>query len=181
MKSFLLILTVCMCLLICYPVLAEEIPLSEASAECIDCHASIHPGIVSGWQKSRHALITPQKAMAVEDVGRKVSSTTVPEGLQSVVVGCAECHTLRPKAHADTFDHNGYDVHVVVSPDDCQTCHTTEREQYAKNIMAHAYGNLAHNTLHQKHEYAVLASTQYKNGKIARSPANEATRAEACY
>jgi hypothetical protein len=96
--------------------------------------------LVNDWQNSRHAKITPKEAIAVEGVARKVSSTTVPENLQNVVVGCAECHTLRPKAHADTFDHNGYDVHVVVSPDDCQTCHVTERQQYSQNIMAHAYG-----------------------------------------
>ncbi|MGD8723849.1 MAG: multiheme c-type cytochrome, partial [Desulfobacterales bacterium] len=181
MKWFLIILTVCVCVLIYNPVLADDIALSEASIECMDCHASIHPGIVSGWQKSRHALITPQKAMTVEGVARKVSSQTVPENLQKVVVGCAECHTLRPEAHADTFEHNGYEVHVVVSPDDCQTCHATERKQYARNIMAHAYGNLADNKLHRQHEHAILAEKKYKNGKLSLAPADDATRAEACY
>ncbi|MBW2438097.1 MAG: hydroxylamine oxidase, partial [Deltaproteobacteria bacterium] len=114
-------------------------------------------------------------------VARKVSSTTVLENLKNVVVGCAECHTLRPKAHADTFEHNGYDVHVVVSPDDCQTCHATERQQYSKNIMAHAYGNLIDNKLYQKLEHSILAATQFQNGKINLAPANEATKAEACY
>jgi hypothetical protein len=142
--------------------LAAEAAISEATGECIDCHASIHPGLVEDWQNSRHAMITPQKAMAVEGNARKVSSTSVPENLQNVVVGCAECHTLRPKAHADTFDHNGYDIHVVVSPDDCQTCHVTERTQYAKNIMAHAYGNLTGNKLHQKFEHSILAATNTK-------------------
>jgi len=46
------------------------------------------------------------------------------------------------KEHADTFDHNGYDIHIVVSPGDCRTCHAQETEQYSKNIMAHAYKNL---------------------------------------
>ncbi len=181
MKWLIYILTVCMCVLLSDPALADEIPLSEASAECIDCHSSTHPGIVSGWQKSRHAMITPQKAMAVEGAARKVSSTSVPKGLQNVAVGCAECHTLRPTAHADTFEHNGYDVHVVVSPDDCQTCHATERKQYAKNIMAHAYGNLADNKLHQKMEHTILAATKYQDGKMTLAQANVATRAEACY
>jgi hypothetical protein len=160
---------------------AAEVAISDATAECIDCHASIHPGIVNDWQNSRHAMITPQNAMAVEGVARKVSSTSVPESLQNVAVGCAECHTLRPKAHADTFDHNGYDIHVVVSPDDCQTCHVTERKQYAKNIMAHAYGNLADNKLHQKFEHSMLAATTYQKEKLKLAPANDATRAEACY
>jgi hydroxylamine dehydrogenase len=160
---------------------SAEVPISEATAECIDCHASIHPGIVNDWQNSLHAKITPKEALAVKGNARKVSSTTVPEGLQSVVVGCAECHMLRPEVHADTFDHNDYRIHVVISPDDCKTCHAAEREQYAKNIMAHAYGNLADNKLFQKLEHSILAQTKYQNAKINLAPANDATRAEACY
>ena len=49
---------------------------------------------------------------------------------------------LRLEVHADSFDHNDYRIHVVVSPDDWQMCHATEREQYSKNSMADAYGNL---------------------------------------
>jgi hypothetical protein len=160
---------------------SAEVPISEATAECIDCHSSFQPGIVNDWQKSRHALITPKEAIAVEEVARRVSSQNIPQSLQKVVVGCAECHTLRPKAHADTFEHNGYEIHVVVSPDDCQTCHATERQQYSKNIMAHAYGNLADNPLHQKLEHSILASTKYHNGELTLTPADDATRAEACY
>ena len=161
--------------------ISAEVPISEATAECIDCHSSFQPGIVNDWQNSRHARITPKEAMAIEGVARKVSSTTIPENLQNVVVGCAECHTLRPQAHADTFEHNGYDIHVVVSPDDCQTCHATERQQYSKNIMAHAYGNLADNKQHQKLEHTILATPKYQSGELELAPANDATKAEACY
>ena len=103
-----------------YPMFAvsADLPVSEATTECLDCHSATHPGIVSGWQKSRHAQITPKQAMAVEGPALKVSSKNVSSNLQSVVVGCAECHLLRPEAHADTFEHNGYDVHIVVSPGD---------------------------------------------------------------
>ena len=86
---------------------AADDAVSEATAECIDCHASIHPGIVRDWQKSRHAKITPQDAMAVDGLARKLSSKNVPENLKNSVVGCAECHSLNPKAQADTFKHNG--------------------------------------------------------------------------
>jgi len=161
--------------------MSAELATSEATAECLGCHSSVHPGIVSDWQKSRHAEISPGVAMAVEGMARKVSSKMVPENLQNVVVGCAECHTLRPKAHADTFEHNGYNVHVVVSPDDCQTCHATERQQYSKNIMAHAYGNLADNKLFQKLENSILAETTYHSSQLDLMPADEATKAEACY
>ena len=181
MKLIMPILNICMCVFLSGLAFADEIPISEATAECIDCHSSFQPGIVSDWKNSRHAKITPGEAMAVEGDARKVSSKSVSKSLKNVAVGCAECHMLRPKAHADTFDHNGYDIHVVVSPDDCQTCHATERQQYSKNIMAHAYGNLANNELYQKLEHSILAGTEYKSGKINFKPANDATRAEACY
>jgi hypothetical protein len=126
----------------------DTAPVSDATQECLDCHAVFHPGIVADWQKSRHARVTPKTAMAVEELQRRMSSRNVPEALQETSVGCAECHTLRGEAHADTFEHNGYDIHVVVSPDDCATCHATEREQYSKNIMAMAEKNLSENTVY---------------------------------
>ena len=160
---------------------AAEVLISEATSECIDCHISVHPGIVKDWQKSRHAIITPQNAMAVEGLARKVSSKTVPENLNGMVVGCAECHMLRPKAHADTFEHNGYDIHVVVSPVDCATCHAQEAEQYSNNLMAHAYGNLAENALYQKLQLSIIGNKKRNNGQIMSEPADDATKAEACY
>ena len=160
---------------------SAEVAISEATAACLDCHSIVHPGIVNDWQNSLHAKITPQEALAVKGVARKVSSATVPENLQNVAVGCAECHMLRPGAHADTFDHNDYRIHVVISPDDCRVCHAIEGEQYSKNIMAHAYGNLADNALFQKLEHSILAGTRYQDAKINLAPANNATKAEACY
>jgi len=160
---------------------SAEVEISEATAECIDCHAIVHPGIVNDWQNSLHAKITPKEALAVKGVARKVSSKTVPESLQNVVVGCAECHALRPEMHADTFDHNTYRIHVVVSPRDCSTCHAQETEQYSRNIMAHAYDNLAANPLYQKLECSISGSKKINEGKIACEAANAATQAETCY
>lgn len=161
--------------------LAADIPLSEASSECIDCHASVHPGIVKDWQNSRHAKITPKDAMAVEGPARKVSSKNVPANLKGTVVGCAECHMLRPKAHADTFEHNGYEIHVVVSPNDCSTCHAQESDQYSKNLMANAYDNLAENKLYQKLQRSIIGTKKRSHGRITSGPADEATKAETCY
>ncbi|MBW2435903.1 MAG: hydroxylamine oxidase [Deltaproteobacteria bacterium] len=160
---------------------AADITVSEATAECLECHAVIHPGIVKDWQDSRHAKITPKQAMAVDGLALKVSSKTVPDNLQNNTVGCAECHTLRPKAHADTFEHNGYDVHVVVSPNDCATCHSSEAEQYTKNLMSHAYDNLDANQLYQKLQLSIIGRKKFKDGKITLEPANAATKAETCY
>ncbi len=125
-----------------------DAPVSDATQECLGCHATFHPGIVADWQKSRHARFTPKTAMAVEENQRRMSSRNVPDPLQATSVGCAECHTLRGGAHADTFEHNGYEIHVVVSPDDCATCPTTEREQDASNVIAIAEKNLSENTLY---------------------------------
>lgn len=160
---------------------AAQAPVSDLTAECLGCHEMFHPGIVEGWRGSRHAAVTPGEAMAVEGLERKVSATDVPEALRGVSVGCAECHTLRPEAHADTFEHNGYDVYVVVSPDDCRTCHRVEREQYAENIMAHAYGNLADNAVFQDLQEKILGTPGFAGGAVAFEPSDAATRADACY
>ena len=161
-------------------VMGVDMPISEATSECLECHQIIHPGIVAGWQKSRHAAITPAKAMAVKGLARKVSSDTVPAELQKTVVGCAECHTLRPDAHADTFDHNGHAVHVVVSPNDCATCHTQEASQYNMNLMAHAYKNLIDNAVYQQLTVSITGTIQRKDKRLSFAPANEATNADAC-
>ena len=155
---------------------AADISISEASSECIDCHASVHPGIVKDWQNSRHANIAPQDAMAVEGLARKLSSKNVPDNLKGTVVGCAECHMQRPEAHADTFEHNGYEIHVVVSPRDCATCHSQETEQYSNNLMANAYANLAEYTLYQKLQRSIIGTNKRTQGRIIAGPAVEATQ-----
>jgi hypothetical protein len=160
---------------------AQEVKTSAATQECIECHRIIHPGLVEDWQRSRHSRITPREAMAVAGLGLKVSSKTVPEELQKVVVGCAECHTLRPTEHKGTFEHNGYDVHLVVSPGDCRTCHSEEAEQYTGNIMAHAYKNLAGNPLFLELEHSILGGVRSQGAQLVLDPADPATRAESCY
>ena len=156
-------LTITMSLVVCLgfgTAFGADAPVSEATQECLDCHSVFHPGIVADWQKSRHARFTPQAAMAAEELQRRVSSSNIPEALQGTSVGCAECHTLRGEAHADTFEHNGYDIHVVVSPDDCATCHSTEREQYSQNIMAMAEKNLSENKLYADLQRTILGKAE---------------------
>lgn len=160
---------------------AAEDEISLATLECIDCHASIHPGIVEDWRNSRHSQVTPQKAMAVEGLARKVSSESVPAELQNTVVGCAECHNLRPDKHADTFEHNGYAVHVVVSPDDCATCHTQEAAQYQKNIMSHAHKNLSGNEVFRSLETSIIGRILLRDHVLEFSAADPLTQADACY
>ena len=155
--------------------------VSEETAECLECHSSLHPGIIKDWQNSRHAAITPGDALKVKGNARKISSPTVPENLRGKAVGCAECHTLRPGEHADTFEHNGYDIHVVVSPPDCATCHREETTQYADNLMSRAYGNLADNPVYRKLQVSIIGQTTRKQGQLEYTPANRLTKADACY
>jgi hydroxylamine dehydrogenase len=158
-----------------------DAPTSLATQECIECHAIYHPGIVADWRRSRHAVITPREAMAVTGTALKVSSRQVPEALLNTSVGCAECHMVRGDAHADTFEHNGYDIHVVVSPDDCATCHAQEREQYADNIMARAHTNLAENAVYNDLERTILGRSTRKEGRIHFNTPDPQTKAEGCY
>jgi len=184
MKKIACLVVVCFCMWVPNIAMAADVPVSDATSGCIECHSTVHPGIVESWQKSRHAQVTSQTAMAVKGLARKVSSKQVPENLLTVAVGCAECHTQRSKAHADTFEHNGHDVHVVVSPQDCATCHAQEANQYSKNIMAHAFNNLAANPVYQLLQNSILGTTEpadEKKGSITIKPPNDATKAEACY
>jgi hydroxylamine dehydrogenase len=178
---YLRIASVFLTILISGTALGDEAPISDATQECLDCHAVFHPGIVEGWRLSRHAKTTPQSAMSAEGFKRRVSSNEVPDTLRGSSVGCAECHTLRGAAHADTFEHNGYDIHVVVSPDDCATCHATERAQYAKNIMSMAEKNLAENSLYADLQRTILGKAELKGGGLHFTPSNALTRADACY
>jgi len=130
------------------PALAAE--PSQATRYCLGCHESLHPGIVSDWQNSRHARVTPAKALQKDELKRRVSAESVPKELSESTVGCAECHTLNSGQHPDTFAHNGHKVHAVVTPEDCAVCHPEEREQYSRSKMSQAHDNLTDNELYQQ-------------------------------
>jgi len=155
--------------------------VSEATDECLACHSIYHPGIVAEWQKSRHAMITPKQAMKLSGTARKISSQSIPDNLSDTSIGCAECHTLRPESHADTFEHNTYPIHVVVSPEDCATCHIQEKEQFSKNLMAHARKNLAGNTVYQSLQESIIGKPVRKGSKVIYEPSSESTKADACF
>lgn len=175
-------------LCICFAVLAAgpgrvqaAAPLSDATQECLDCHASVTPGIVADWRSGRHAAMSVAQSLGGDNAVRRITAGEVPEKLRGVAVGCAECHTLRPDRHADTFEHNGHRVHVVVSPRDCAVCHTEEASQYAENLMSRAYGNLKDNPLYAKLQVSIIGDTGEKDGRITFAPADARTRAVGCY
>jgi hydroxylamine dehydrogenase len=155
---------------------AQEAPikLSEETEACLECHASATAGIVADWEHGRHASLTVGEALQRPALERRISVTEVPDDFGRVVVGCAECHMLDPDKHADTFDHNGFRVHTVVTPQDCATCHPVEASQYAENIMSAAHGNLTGNPL-----FHVL-ETSVDGTALEQDEADSLTRDEAC-
>ena len=113
-------------------------PISGTTRICLNCHAQFTPGIVEDWQMSRHANVTPETALQQPELERRISAETVPDDLAQYSVGCYECHSLNINQHADSFEHMGVKINVVVSPNDCQTCHPVEVEQYSGSKKANA-------------------------------------------
>lgn len=133
------------------------------------------------WRTSRHSKITPSQALEKPTQERRISNENVPEHLQSVVVGCYECHSQNPSLHTDNFDHFGFSINVIVSPNDCKTCHITEAEQYAVSKKAHAYENLEKNHLYHNFVESIVSLKEVKDGEIRSHGASETSKAETCY
>jgi len=125
------------------PAAAAE--LSGETEACLACHALVTPGIVGDWHASYHYKSSPAEGLSKRRSSRRISAEQVPEPLADTAVGCAECHMMNADKHSDSFEHNGFTIHTVVSPSDCATCHPTEVTEFADNLMAEAYANLMHN------------------------------------
>jgi hypothetical protein len=126
-----------------------ETPYSEATGECIECHMTATAGIYWDWLKSRHAVTTPKEALTGAKLKRRISSEDIPDNLLSVGVGCYECHSLNVELHKDRFDHFGYHINVIVTPNDCRTCHSEEVEQYSHSKKAYALEIMTLNPVYQ--------------------------------
>jgi hypothetical protein len=156
-------------------------PLSEQTEACLDCHRSISPGIVEDWLSGHHAHESPAQAMKEPELAREVSSKSIPENLLNVVVGCYECHSLRAEKHKDNFEHYDYRINAIVSPDDCATCHSEEREQYAQSKKAHALWNLEKNPVYHTLVETVTSKKSIEDGKIVQLESSYNAKAETCY
>jgi len=84
--------------------------LSEATLECLECHNTETPGIYQEWGTSKHFRAN---------------------------VGCFECHGA-DKNNADAFDHEGYNIAIIVSPKDCAQCHPREVKEFDESHHAKA-------------------------------------------
>ena len=161
--------------------LGASVPFSEATEECMSCHLSIYPGILAEWEKSLHARISPMEGLKKPRLERRVSLEKAPRNLAEIAVGCAECHTMNPEKHKDTFEHEGYKVHVVVTPEDCAVCHPTEAKQFGQNLMSHAYGNLRNNPVYHSLVDSVNGIQSFEEMKTTLKAPDAETNFDSCY
>lgn len=163
------------------PLRVLGIPVTSVKTSgCLGCHSSVTPGIVHDWLKSSHALHTIEESLQKSLLERKLTISESPLAQTQIVVGCAECHTANPEKHGDTFDHNGYHVHPVVTPEDCAICHPAEFHQYTKNLMSHAYANLVKNPVYSKLLDSVNSFSSFTEKVKSSKRSDEETDADSC-
>ncbi|HEY4716229.1 MAG TPA: multiheme c-type cytochrome, partial [bacterium] len=184
MKRHILYISGSLLLFFSHSAIAKEIkllPVSSESQACIGCHEGITPGIVEDWRTSRHSMTLPQMALKKPPLERRISNESIPDNLRRVVVGCYECHGQNPSIHKDSFDHMGFKIHVVVTPNDCKTCHTTEVAQYLESKKANAVDNLAKNPVYTLLVDTITSVKEIKDNKIIITKPSEHTKAETCF
>ena len=153
--------------------------ISTETQDCIDCHINVTPGIVKDWETSRHSHIILKDALMKPLLQRRISAESVP-GMQDHVVGCYECHSRNTEKHKDSFEHFGYNINVIVTPNDCATCHPAEVSQYKDSKKANAYRNLMSNPVYHLLVNTIDGSKTIKNDKIISENPGDVTLNESC-
>jgi hydroxylamine dehydrogenase len=159
---------------------AYDAPLSPQTQKCLVCHSRYTPGIAEDWQSSRHAATVPSEALRKPPLEKRISAESMPDKLGKYAVGCYECHSLNPKRHADTFSHMGFTIHVVVTPDDCKTCHPVEAKQFSGSKKSYAVKNIMDNPVYYTLTSAITGIRKIKDGKILSDKPSESTLHETC-
>ncbi len=154
--------------------------VSSQTTECLGCHTVYTPGIVQDWLSSRHAKGAPAEAMEKPAMERRISAESVPDGLSRFVVGCYECHSRNLNSHKDSFEHMGFKINVVVSPNDCRTCHPVEVGQYSDSKKAHAIKNLMDNPVTHALVMTITGPKKMEGGKIITHKPSDMTLRETC-
>ncbi len=75
----------------------------------------------------------------------------------------------------------GTNVHIVVTPNDCKTCHPTEVEQYAGSKKAHALGNLLRNPVYHELVDTVIGVKTIESGQITSQQPSQSTLKDVCF
>ena len=158
----------------------RDVPLSPQTQTCLACHTTYTPGIVKDWQSSRHAGMIPSEALKKSLLEKRISAESLPDELGKYAVGCYECHSLNPERHKDSFSHMGFTINVVVTPDDCKTCHPTEAKQFYGSKKSHAVKNLLGNPVYNTLVSTITGVKKVENGKILSDKPSESTLHETC-
>ena len=164
----------------CFPGQASAAEISGDTDACIGCHSVVTPGIVSDWQTSRHFKMSPAEALRKTQIERRISVGQVSEPLAETAIGCAECHMMNADRHTDSFEHNGFIIHTVVSPADCATCHPVEVTEFADNLMAEAYANLMHNPTYKNMIDSTNGAHEFADGIMTFHGSDALTDADSC-
>ncbi len=158
----------------------KGINISAETQACIACHSTYTPGIVEDWLTSRHAKTTPEQAFKLPILQRRISAEDIPDNLKKNPIGCYECHGLNPQAHKDNFDHFGFRINVVVSPNDCKTCHPVEVSQFSGSKKAYAIRNLMDNPVYHTLVDSIDGITRVEKGKLIQDKPSDKTLHETC-
>ncbi|MDA8077895.1 MAG: multiheme c-type cytochrome [Nitrospiraceae bacterium] len=154
--------------------------LSRQTRACISCHNSVTPGIVHDWLSSRHSRTTPAEALKKPSLQRRISAAAVDKSLSEYAVGCYECHSRNPERHKDNFEHMGFRINVVVSPNDCSACHPEEARQFAGSKKANAIANLMSNPVYHALVRTTTGVKKVVNGRIVAEEPTDDTLRETC-
>lgn len=179
--TFMIILFLCFSSFSFADLKVDDPKISSETDDCISCHESVTPGIVTDWKTSLHSKNSFAVAVLKSELAKRVSSTDVPKNLTDVVVGCYECHSLNAEKHKDNFEHFGYKINIIVSPDDCSTCHKTEADEYHNTKKAHALDNLRKNPVYHTLVNTTLGVKSVSNNNITMTDATHFTKNETCY
>lgn len=155
-------------------------PLSSKTQVCVGCHTRFTPGIVEDWRTSRHSEIIPSQAMEKPNLERRISAESVPDELSQYAVGCYECHGLNPETHEDNFNHMGTKINVIVTPNDCKTCHPIEVEQYSDSKKAHARKNLLENPVYHTLVDTIIGVKTVESETITLQKPSQMTLNDVC-
>lgn len=157
-----------------------RVGLSDQTTACLGCHATYTPGIVEDWRASRHAVTAPAYAMGKPELQRRISAKDLPGELKVHAVGCYECHGLNTESHQDSFDHMGFRINVIVTPNDCMTCHPEEVAQYGKSKKANAVRNLMGNPVYHTLVRSVNSQARWDGGEFLYRDPSATTLHETC-
>jgi hypothetical protein len=159
----------------------NDIPLSPATKTCIGCHSNVTPGIVKDWANSRHSKTVPEEALKKPALERRISAGSLSKDLAGYAVGCYECHSLNAENHKDNFEHMGRRINIVVSPEDCKTCHPVEVGQFSGSKKYHARKILLDNPVYKTLVDTITGIRTFENNTLKANAPSESTLQETCF